>query len=159
MIFDIFLLLIIFQLKFFTADYLLQTPYMLQKFRPDWGFALPLLMHAGVHAMFTLAICLLLAPNLWWLVVVDLLTHFIIDRVKAGPKYLGRFKVMSVTDFSMAKQDLCIAKLLNDEREIKKIEKKFKHNAYYWISIGFDQMLHNLVHYYIIFAIIIDKAL
>jgi len=80
-------------------------------------------------------------------------------RVKAGPKYLGRFKVMSVTDFSMAKQDLCIAKLLNDEREIKKIEKKFKHNAYYWISIGFDQMLHNLVHYYIIFAIIIDKAL
>jgi len=89
MIFEIFSLLFIFQLKHFFVDYPLQGKYMLGKFKPGWGFFFPLLLHASVHAMFTLAICLWLAPHLWWLAIADLLIHFIMDRVKAGPRYLG----------------------------------------------------------------------
>ena len=84
-------LLIIFQTKHFVADYLLQNRYMLGKFRPDWGFFFPLLAHAGVHGVCTLLICLAFNPVYWWLSLIDVVAHFVMDRVKAGPKYLGRF--------------------------------------------------------------------
>jgi len=149
MIFEIFSLLIIFQLKHLVADYPLQNKYMLQKFRPDWGFAFPLLAHAGVHAIFTLAICIWLAPHLWWLALVDLVTHFVMDRIKAGPRYLGRFKALSANDFV---QVLALT-------DIEEQKKAMKSNTYFWWSLGLDQMVHHLVHYYIIFAIVMDKAL
>lgn len=84
-------LIAVFQVKHFLADFILQTRYQLGKFRADWGFFLPLLSHAATQAAFTLAICLVVCPTLWWLALVDLTTHFVMDRVKAGPKYLGRF--------------------------------------------------------------------
>jgi hypothetical protein len=90
----VFTLLLIFQAKHFIADYPLQGKYMLGKFKADWSFFLPLLAHAGVHAAFTLAIALYFKPGLWWLSLVDLVVHFCVDRIKAGPKYLGRFKDM-----------------------------------------------------------------
>jgi hypothetical protein len=85
------ILVAVFQVKHFVADFLLQTRYQLGKFKADWGFFLPLLSHAGTQAAFTLAICLIVCPTLWWLALVDLVAHFVMDRVKAGPKYLGRF--------------------------------------------------------------------
>lgn len=120
---EIFTLLVVFQLKHFLADYLLQTRYMLGKFRPDWYFVPPLLAHASVHAFFTLAIC-------WYwqappqLALVDCAAHFAMDRIKAGPRWLGRF---------------------ND-----------KGAAPFWIALGFDQTVHHLTHYYIIYRIIVS---
>jgi hypothetical protein len=54
----VWLLLAVYQLKHFVADYPLQTPYMLKKFLPGNDFIKPLSAHAGVHALFTLY-CLL----------------------------------------------------------------------------------------------------
>jgi hypothetical protein len=38
-----------------------------------------------------LAITLYLKPSLWWLAILDFIVHFTMDRLKAGPRYLGRF--------------------------------------------------------------------
>ena len=120
---QIFLLLVIFQLKLFLADYPLQFGYMLGKFKPDRSFFWPLVAHCSVHAAFTLAIVLCFNPGVWWLALVDGVIHFFMDRLKAGPKYLGRFK------------DL--------------------YSKQFWWSLGFDQMVHHLTHYYIIYKIVV----
>ena len=91
MIISIFILLIAFQLKHFLADYVLQNSYMLGKFNIGWSFFFPLCAHTFVHGVGILIICLIVNPVFWWLAIVDIILHFIIDRIKASPKYLGRF--------------------------------------------------------------------
>lgn len=142
-------LLIYFQIKHFIADYYLQGPYMLQKFRPDWGFFLPLAVHAGVNAICTLPILLILAPHLWYLCLVDFVIHFVMDRIKAGPKYLGRFKALSAKDMNYIL-------LYKNTTKFKKFEPELKSNRAFWLSLGFDQMVHHLTHYFIIFVVIMD---
>ena len=160
MIFNIFALLVFFQVKHLVADYFLQTQWMLQKFKPDWGFFLPLLAHAGVHALFTLGVCLFVAPHLWWLALVDLVAHFIIDRIKAGPKYLGRFKALSGAEYMRTVENEHWAKSSQNNKEmLRAINKKRRHNVYFWRSLGVDQMFHHLTHYYIVFVLIMDKVL
>lgn len=91
---SIAILLVIFQVKHFVADYPLQTSYMLGKFKPFPQFICPLAAHAGVHAAFTVIIAV--AYQRYDLVVslalLDFTTHFAIDRLKASPALLGRFK-------------------------------------------------------------------
>ena len=87
----IFILLLVFQVKHFVADYPLQRRYMLLKGRSGWDFVLPLSAHCGVHAFTTLLIVAFTAPDLYWLAGVDFVSHFIMDRLKSGPRYLGRF--------------------------------------------------------------------
>jgi hypothetical protein len=142
MISQIFVLLVIYQLKHFLADYPLQGAYMLGKFKPGWDFVLPLLAHVGVHGLFTLAIVLWYNPSLWWLSLFDMASHFVMDRVKASPKYLGRFKALSANEF----------KMLMQMPELSKPQ--FKSNVYFWWSLGFDQMWHHLTHYIIIWTIV-----
>jgi Protein of unknown function (DUF3307) len=110
-------LLFFFQVKHFVADFLLQNVWMLQKARPGWDFVPPLALHSGVHAAMTLGCALFVVPSLWWLAVLDFIVHFIMDRIKAGPKYLGRFSDIRGKGF--------------------------------WVSFGFDQMVHHLTHLYI----------
>ncbi len=89
---NIFILLVVYQFKHFLADFPLQREYMLKKFSPNWDFFLPLCLHAGVHAALTLLIVFIFhVANLWWLALVDFVIHFIMDRIKSGPRYLGRF--------------------------------------------------------------------
>lgn len=86
------ILLVIFQLKHFIADYPLQTPYMLGKANIT-GWVRPLVAHAFVHSMFTLSITLFFV-NLkiaLLLAIMDLTIHFIVDRIKASPSLGGRF--------------------------------------------------------------------
>lgn len=115
----IFTLLVIYQLKHFVCDYPLQTPYMLGKMnQTNWFF--PLLSHASVHAIFTLAIVLVFTQALMLAIAIalyDLITHFVIDRIKANPNLGGRFKI--------------------DQPQ-------------FWWTLGADQMAHHLVHYSII---------
>lgn len=117
----VFILLVTFQLKHFIADYPLQREYMMRKTDVSWTFFVPLSVHCGVHGLLTLAICFFWAPQLWWLALLDFAIHFLMDRMKSGPKYLGRFDDTS------------------------------KHS--FWICLGFDQMVHHLTHYYIIWCI------
>lgn len=88
----LFLLLVLFQIKHFIADYPLQTGYMLGKLqRTNW--VLPLLSHASVHSVFTFVISVLFVPVqlALFLAIADLILHFVIDRLKASPDIGGRF--------------------------------------------------------------------
>ena len=93
-----------FQFKHWLCDYPLQTPYMLQKFNRK-GWVHPLYCHASVHAAGTLLISFVFLLGtadgmlnvvdtlrvLTWVSILDLTTHFIIDRVKAHPDLGGRY--------------------------------------------------------------------
>lgn len=95
----VFLLIIIFHVKHFLSDFIFQNVYMLQKSRPGWDFFWPLTIHCGVHAAFTFAIVMWLNPACWWLAIVDFIAHFTMDRIKAGPRYLGRFNNLTSKAF------------------------------------------------------------
>lgn len=130
-------LLIAFQAKHWLADYPLQTSYMLKKFKPDWGFLLPLMAHAGVHAALTTIIVSTIKPLSFAFLagVFDFAAHFTMDRVKASPKMLGRWKSLSAAEFATATKE------------------QKRGNVYFWWSLGFDQGFHHLTHYAIIFAV------
>jgi hypothetical protein len=92
----IFILLVVYQFKHFLADYPLQNEYMLGKFSTGISWVLPLATHSLVHASFTFLIALVATtgnPILWWVVLVDFVLHFTMDRLKASPNLLGRFKM------------------------------------------------------------------
>lgn len=79
---EIFILLIMFQVKHFLCDYPLQGKYMLGKFK-ETGWQLPLLSHAGIHAIFTGLITSFVSIKLIIpMMILDLFVHFIVDRVK-----------------------------------------------------------------------------
>lgn len=89
-----FVLLVVFQLKHFLADFPLQGKYMLGKFKGGWDWVVPLAAHCSVHSFFT---CLILwtfnrLDALWYLSYVDFAVHFAQDRIKASPNLLGRWK-------------------------------------------------------------------
>lgn len=96
----VFALLIAFQVKHFLADYPLQTRWMLGKFKREPNeWVPPLTAHAFAHASLTAVIVgvasALLGKSVWlaWtLAIGDFVVHFIVDRIKASPDLLGRWK-------------------------------------------------------------------
>jgi hypothetical protein len=90
----IFLLLVLFQIKHFLCDYPLQGAYMLGKFKTGKDWILPLSAHAGVHFLGTLFVSLWFVPFGFavLLSVTDFAVHFSVDRIKASPNLLGRWK-------------------------------------------------------------------
>ena len=72
---------------------------MLKKIRPDWDFVAPLALHCAVHAGMTLVICLIVRPQMWWLCLVDFTLHFFTDRLRSGPRYLGRYNDVNKSVF------------------------------------------------------------
>ena len=188
---NIFVLLVMYQIKHFIADYPLQGKYMLGKFKPGWDFLGPLSAHCGVHAWMTGMIS---AWYLGWnpyyeyrhdafygpwlilgLMVFDFVSHFCMDRIKAGPKWLGRFKPMSGPEYMSNHQKLeSVEPLINAQQKLdaydlsngaalkmllaekEECEKKIRHNAFFWWSLGLDQMWHHLTHYAII-AVLLNQ--
>lgn len=135
----IFKLLVIFQIKHFVADYPLQNSYMLRKFLPGKEFILPLSAHCLVHAVYTFLIALSFNQTLKFslvLALLDFIIHFIMDRIKASPNILGRFKPLTAKEYPYA----------NDEEK--------KSNKYFWWSLGLDQAVHHLTHYFLIYLIL-----
>ena len=84
-------LVAVFSLKHFVADFILQTGWIAlgKDCRDDW--AKPLAAHVAIHAALALAIILVVAPRLWWLALVDLAIHFVIDRGKTLAGRWGRW--------------------------------------------------------------------
>ena len=132
------LLVVIYQVKHLIADYFLQGRYMLRKFLPGRAFILPLLAHVGVHAVGTLLITLFfVAPHIAiGLAFCDATAHFIIDRIKASPKLLGRFKSLNATTIGTA------------------TAADWRSNNWYWWSIGLYQCAHHICHYAIIWYLL-----
>lgn len=89
-------LLCIFEVKHYLADWAFQTPWMVRgKRRVGLDFVVPLAAHAGLHALLTFLIIVLVAPTVWYLAALDFVAHFVIDRLKAGPSFFGRFENQS----------------------------------------------------------------
>ncbi len=82
----------LFIIKQLAADFLLQTSWMAKGKERLQGWLVPLLAHITVHAVGTLVIALLLAPQMAWLAVVDLIVHGIIDKSKTLLQHRFRFK-------------------------------------------------------------------
>ena len=92
MLFEIFTLLVLFQLKHFVCDYPLQNQYMLGKMQAI-GWVKPLAAHAAVHALATYIITMYFVGPFTAILfaLADFIIHFTVDRIKASPKLGGRF--------------------------------------------------------------------
>ncbi len=166
----IFFLLALYQIKHLLADYFLQTPWMLKKFSPDPKVWVPsLAAHAGVHALMTLAIVYVLRPELCLpLAVFDFVAHFVMDRIKASPKLLGRYKALSGAEYMWIKGNIdkevgAQRKRVDNwgleggymvhQRSIDSYWKQLDDNTRFWWALGFDQSIHHLTHYAIIYVL------
>lgn len=58
------------------------------------------------------------------------------DRIKASPKRLGKYKALTSSEFEKA------------------TEEQKKSNTYFWWALGLDQGVHHLTHYLIIYFLI-----
>lgn len=107
---------------------------MLGKFKADWGFLGPLAAHVAVHGVMTAAIAMAMAGPQVAVVcgLFDMAVHFTMDRLKAGPRYLGRYK-------SLCQHNVATAGPAEHTA-----------NKLFWWSLGLDQMVHHLTHYAII---------
>ena len=77
------ILYIVFRFKHFICDFMLQSDWMaLNKGAPGREGYHALFSHTVIHSIATLLILLAFSPSLWWLAVVDLVVHSIIDRTK-----------------------------------------------------------------------------
>jgi hypothetical protein len=162
----IWLLLVIFQFKHFVADYPLQGKFMLGKFGKYPDFILPLLAHVSVHGLFTFIIAVLFgcAEIAIYLAIFDMVVHFTMDRIKASPNMLGRYKALSAREYVQIQQmcavsEIAIEKSKNEEDEkratniLQKNHQEIKSNTYFWWSLGLDQMVHHLTDLAIVFFI------
>lgn len=127
MITTVLLLWLAFDLKHFIADFVLQNEYMQGKFRQT-GWAAPLALHCLMHALCTLAIVCFVNPSMWWLALLDFTIHFTMDRIKASPRMMGRYKNLCSHDMPTATAE--------QKRSMKM----------YWLSLGFDQYVHHLTN-------------
>ncbi len=80
---DVLAVYLLFRLKHFMADFLLQTSWMVHGKERREGWAPALFAHAGVHAIGTTAIAATFAPSMMFLGAIDLFLHAGIDRTKA----------------------------------------------------------------------------
>ncbi len=154
-----FMLLVIYQVKHFLFDYPFQTDWMLGKFKPGWDFLGPLATHAGLHGLATFIIVQAVGFDFFsgvTLGLFDFVVHFTMDRLKAGPKYLGRFKPLSPKEYHELKTNTQEIKI-GEVYGLSITKKKLLDNKYFWWSIGFDQLVHHCTHYAIIYVLVASK--
>lgn len=172
MIIEVFILFVIYQIKHFLADFPLQNSYMLGKFKAGLDFIKPLAAHCGVHAGFTLLITAgymfykdSLSPQNWYIpfafAVMDFVIHFIMDRIKAAPKWWGRYTVASPRELGsmrkyirMNRKNRRARKLRGELTPAMQAGKLIRDNEIFWMCLGFDQMVHHLTHYGILWLLI-----
>jgi len=151
---EVFALLLAYQIKHWVCDFPLQTEYMLGKFK-EKGWALPLATHAWIHFLGTYLIASVFTGNsilAGKLALFDFVVHFTMDRIKASPKLLGRFEALSRRDYE-GLMDVEKTEGHDPRWPIFKAE-VMRSNKLFWWALGFDQMVHHLTHYAIIYALI-----
>ena len=142
------ILLGVFEIKHFLADFLLQTDSHTGKFKKE-GWILPLADHCAIHGIMTLLIILAVKPWLWYLCLVDFAAHFITDRIKASPDLLGRFKALSGREY-------VIFKGMTDHHNegIRRAAREsVRSNIYFWYVLGLDQLVHQLTGLFIVWLL------
>ena len=59
-----------------------------------WEFVKPLVSHCLIHMAFSAVIILFfLGVRLLWFLPIEFAIHFIVDRLKSGPRYGGQFSM------------------------------------------------------------------
>ena len=118
---EVLALFILFNLKHFLGDFVLQSSYMVfGKGKEGWGFIKPLSLHCLVHATLSAAIIACIDVKFLWLASLEFVVHFIIDRLKSGPRYGGQFSMSDAPKM-------------------------------FWVLFGLDQFLHQLTYIGLIF--------
>jgi hypothetical protein len=104
---------------------------------------------------------------------MDMFIHFFMDRLKASPYYLGKFKSMSAKEFKdMAEKqkrldaDMLVAinnplaaptdvlQRVHERSEFLHEAKTQKlYNKLFWMALGFDQMIHHLTDLLVIYIL------
>jgi len=89
-------MMLAYELKHFVADILFQNEYMVHgKSKENFkDYFLPLLAHSFINAILAAFIALLVGKGLMIFLVIfvaELFFHFVIDRLKASPKLLGKW--------------------------------------------------------------------
>lgn len=123
---QLLILMILFPIKHFLADFPLQSVYMLGKAKKGLAWILPLSTHCFVHAILSLIIIFLIKPKLFWLVGVEFVAHFVIDRVKVNQK------------LPLGPWDPTV---------------KGKYVSKYYFDLGLDQLAHQLTYVLMIYVI------
>lgn len=127
----------VFEVKHFLADFLLQSEFHLGKFK-EKGWVLPLAHHCMIHALGTMLILTAIrtsAAGVLLMALLDFVCHFCMDRVKASPKMLGRFKGLSSREYPTA------------------TSKEKWDNKLFWWFLGLDQAWHNFTHLAIVYFV------
>lgn len=159
----IFLLLIIYQIKHFLADYPLQGKFMLGKFKPYPDFILPLFCHAAVHGLFTYVIALFFQPHFAvWYGALDLVIHGVVDWLKANPSIGGRFNALSKNEMINEvlpdlkdEEDMGGRSIFRDgDTKFNRAMDRLKSNTYFWWALGADQFAHHCTHYLLIYLMV-----
>lgn len=164
MLTTVFVLLCLYQLKHFLADYPLQRPWMLGKFLPGWSFVLPLAAHCAVHGAMTFGIALWFGSPLLalGLAAFDFTAHFVMDRIKASPKWMGRWKPLTAKEYMDIQKVIAVGPVAPGRSQVADLpylhaKGKLRSNRLFWHSIGVDQMVHHLTHYAIIAALLLHS--
>lgn len=175
----IFLLLVVYNWKQFVADWLLQTDYHQGKAKPGWDFLGPLLSHVSNHFTLTTLISAGVlvyfdhpAPIGFGMLIGlgDGLVHFVMDRIKAGPKFMGRWKMLSAQQVVACKETLAanvgdnyFEPVFNQwceyeeyvlEHDQRDSRRALRGNRLFWWAVGFDQSIHHLSDYAAIYVVL-----
>lgn len=169
-------LLVVMQLKHFIADYPLQTEWMLGKFKL-FGWEKHLAAHCAVHLVFTFIIAMCFGADAelaMKLGLLDFTIHFIMDRIKASPIMLGRFKPFTKEQYEehLSQVKMCqdaIDKIPDNgggfspqraflrntmNQEVETWYHKKQSNKWFWYSLGIDQMVHHLTDLFIVYILV-----
>jgi hypothetical protein len=141
------------QVKHFLADYLLQTRYMLGKFK-EKGWIAPLGLHALVHFLFTFTLSYIIIGEVYYplfLATFDFTIHFAMDRIKASPNYLGKYTMLSKAEMRMLVESQSHPLSIYIRKRIKN---QIDSNTKFWWALGLDQMVHHITDLIIVFLII-----
>jgi hypothetical protein len=99
----------------------------------------------------------------WALALFDFFMHFMMDRIKASPEMLGRYKPLDANGYANMRSIIDVFKsaLVLDGpidktqyTSMRAAERRITENKYFWWSLGFDQMVHHLTHYAIIYVLV-----
>ncbi len=90
----------------------------------------------------------------------DACIHFTMDRIKAGPKYMGRWKPLTGPQYLEHKKTLAAKpgdryfeptfdQWCDYHEEVLELDQRdavcaIRHNMFFWVSLGFDQLVHHL---------------
>jgi Protein of unknown function (DUF3307) len=121
---ELLVVLILFHIKHYFGDFVLQSNYMLGKGKGGVAWILPLSAHCAVHAILSLFIILVVTPSLFWLVGLEFIAHFLIDKLKVSYK-------LPSGDWGANK-----GKYLNQ----------------YYMAFGLDQLAHQLCYVVMAYA-------